>query len=210
MQDLTIDNLYQYLLTLDFTKGVMPKKQYIILHHSLTEDGKTVNWNAIRDYHMSWRFEGNVITEAEGNALIAKGVQGVEPPDSDIGYNFGVEDTGAKDRLPVFERGRSLYVPGAHAKGFNTNGIGICVVGNYQTVRPSQAKWDLASLACCYLRKVWFDKLGVNLKVLGHRETYPLLGVPVVKDCPGTAWDMNLFRKCVYGEISSDAVYKHS
>lgn len=204
----TIDNLYQYLNSLDFTNSVIQAKKYIVLHHSLTADSKVVNWEAIRKYHMAWRYQGNVITEAEGNALIAKGVKGVEPPDSDIGYNFGIEDVGAKDGVPVFEYGRVLTIPGAHAKGFNTNGIGICVVGDYQTIRPERQKWDVAALACMYLRKVWYDKLAINLKVLGHRETYPLLGVAVAKDCPGSAWDMNLFRDCVYGTITSDEVYK--
>ena len=85
--------------------------EYIVIHHSLTADGKVVDWSAIRKYHkehLGW---------------------------SDIGYNFGVEDIYGEYEVLV---GRPLTRPGAHCKerSMNTKGIGICFVGNYDIVKP--------------------------------------------------------------------------
>lgn len=203
MQDV-IDNLYDDLSKLDFTKGDVPLKKWIVIHHSLTPDHGVKGWDEIRKYHMSWRYDGNTISEDSAKDMIAKGVKGVEEPWDDIGYNFGIVEANG---VSTFVNGHSLYTPGTHAIGFNTNGIGICVEGNYQTTRPERDKWDLAALACMYIRKVWYDKLKVNIKVIGHRETYPLLGVPVVKDCPGSAFNMDDFRACAYGTKTSDQIY---
>ena len=83
-----------------------------MIHHSLTEDSKTVSWPAIRKYHKEtnkWR---------------------------DIGYHFGVEWAGLEVEAVV---GRPLDMVGAHCKegGMNEKAIGICVVGNYDLNPPS-------------------------------------------------------------------------
>jgi len=88
---------------------MVPKK--IIVHHSLTKDGATVSWGAIRRYHMEvlgW---------------------------SDIGYHAGVElmRNGYEAVL-----GRPWDAVGAHTRGHNFDSLGICFVGNYDLEEPSE------------------------------------------------------------------------
>jgi N-acetylmuramoyl-L-alanine amidase len=92
--------------------------QYIIIHHSLTEDGKEVDWNAIRKYHI------------EHNGWI------------DIGYHYGIEQVGNEYQIQI---GRPEWAIGAHTleQGMNGKSIGICVVGNYDLAPPPEAAMEL-------------------------------------------------------------------
>ena len=85
--------------------------KYIMIHHSLTRDGKVVDWNAIRRYHVKvrgWR---------------------------DIGYHWGVERVGESY---VVQKGRPMNTPGAHCREghMNFKAIGVCFVGNYDLEPP--------------------------------------------------------------------------
>lgn len=87
---------------------------------------------------------------------------------SDIGYNFLIDFRGN-----IYE-GRGWNRVGAHAKGYNTATIGVCVIGNYDAVLPSPAA--LSSLIQLYgeAQRLKGGKLGL----FGHREVGST-------DCPG-------------------------
>jgi N-acetylmuramoyl-L-alanine amidase len=96
----------------------MNKPEKIIIHHSLTKDGKVVDWTAIRKYHI------------EHNGW------------NDIGYHWGIELVGDKW---VIQKGRDEITKGSHTKEQNTNykSIGICVVGNYDISSLPQEAFKL-------------------------------------------------------------------
>jgi len=93
------------------------KPNSIIIHHSLTEDGRTVSWDAIRWYHV------------HTNGWTA------------IGYQLGIELIGNTYEILM---GRMLDQVGAHCKegGMNNCSIGICVVGNFDKAPVPSAQLD--------------------------------------------------------------------
>jgi N-acetylmuramoyl-L-alanine amidase len=102
------------------------KVKKLIIHHSLTRDGKVVDWTAIRKYHI------------ETNGWV------------DIGYQYGIELVGDKY---VVQKGRSEHTPGAHCLGQNDKSIGICVVGNYDLAEPANAALNLLAELCADICK---------------------------------------------------------
>lgn len=136
----------------------------IIIHHSLTEDGETVSWNAIRDYHVKikgWR---------------------------DVGYHYGIELVG--NQYDIF-KGRMDNEVGAHCLGFNDNSIGICVVGNFDQQAPNERQLALLKKLCRSLMDIYGIKIE---NVLGHWETFEMRNVPIEKSCPGVKFSMPAFR----------------
>lgn len=86
------------------------KPMGIVIHHSLTKDGKTVDWDAIKKYHMT----------------------APEFMMDDIGYHGGVERINGKVMILT---GRPINKMGGHTKGANDM-LGLCVVGNYDLAPP--------------------------------------------------------------------------
>jgi N-acetylmuramoyl-L-alanine amidase len=141
------------------------KPSHIVVHHSATPDGLTNDWESIRRYH----------THTKGW--------------NQIGYHFGLERING---VLTLLKGRPIGSVGAHAIGFNAKSIGICVVGNFDAEVPDSEQMETLSAICVDLQRQ-FDIPRKN--VIGHRETYVLLGVPVQKTCPGKLFSMDLLRE---------------
>ena len=155
----------------------------IIVHHSATPDGRTFDWQAIRKYHMSYAYNGNIISAETAHQLKKEGKK-VKPPWDDVGYHFGIELINSKYEIIS---GRMLGKPGAHCieNNMNKKSIGICVVGNFDKIPPPLEAWSLTAsmvASLCHMFKIPFTK------VKGHRE------YASYKSCPGSKWDMDKFR----------------
>ena len=114
---------------------------HIIIHHSLTPDGDTVSWNAIRTYHLSLGW-------------------------AEIGYHFGIETIKGHDEIFM---GRMPDQPGAHCKqqAMNFRSLGICLVGDYDATIPTDAKLTLLAKLTRSLQAIY--KIPSD-KVRMHRE----------------------------------------
>ena len=143
------------------------KPRYIIIHHSLTKDWLLADVEAIRKYH------------------IRKGW-------NDIGYHYVLEYVRDTKHARIYI-GRTRLTPGAHALGFNTKSIGICVVGNFDktTLSPTEDKYQV--LVRLIMRIMQGFDIPVK-NIIGHRETYKLRHKRIEKTCPGSRFDMVTLR----------------
>ena len=127
-------------------------KTHLVLHHSLTKDGQTVSWNAIRRYHM------------------------LELGWLDNGYNFGVEDIGGSYEILA---GRPLLARAAAAyqNGMNRKGVHVCFVGNYDLAPPPVAMLDVAARFLADICEALSIPLTTEF-VTGHRDVAPYKSCP--------------------------------
>jgi N-acetylmuramoyl-L-alanine amidase len=104
----------------------------------------------------------------------------------DIGYHYLIGNKRPFTRDGKIYSGRSESVPGAHARGYNFNSIGICLIGNFNKTVPSEKQMNaLVSLA---RQRMAFYRIPVE-NILGHAE---LPGAK--KSCPGRNIDMSEVR----------------
>ena len=160
----------------------------IVIHHSLTPDGLTVSWNAIRRYHTSYRLEGLTIDPAQVNGLLDAGMP-VQRPWTDIGYHFGIELVDARYEILT---GRMMTETGAHCtqQRMNQRALGVCFVGNFDET-PVPVPQLAAGLK---LVRSLMEVFGITLgRVYGHRELAPY------KSCPGRKFDLRQFRTDLLG-----------
>jgi N-acetylmuramoyl-L-alanine amidase len=138
--------------------------EYVMLHHSLTKDGDTVSWPAIRRYH--------------------KDVKGWR----DIGYHFGIERV-TSGGLPSWEIlvGRHWTQRGAHCPqgAMNRKAVAICIVGNFDLIPVPDGQWQAATQFVAFLLRRF--ELTPS-RIVGHREYNS------AKTCPGTQFNLDKFR----------------
>lgn len=149
--------------------------EYLVIHHSLTADGTTLDTEAIRRYHV------------EVNGW------------NDIGYHYVIERVNG---TPGIYEGRPVEQYGAHCKEARMNAlsIGVCIVGNYDLAPPDDELLSFAAGACSILLRE-FKVPAWN--AIGHREAGMLAGYDwkkgQYKSCPGKMFDMDRFRSMLYG-----------
>ena len=159
------------------------KPRYIIIHHSHTKDGITLDYAAIRKYHIEhngWR---------------------------DIGYNYVVENYGGN---MVARKGRTIGDKGAHTVelGMNRKSVGVCIVGNFDLEPPSDEHLRMTAQLCMAIQVNWQIPVA---NILGHREVGEMAGydwrvkgptgIPQFKSCPGKRFSMGDLRELIWGSI---------
>ena len=89
-----------------------------------------------------------------------------------IGYHYVIRKDGS------IERGRPRTNIGSHAYGFNSQSIGINVVGDFMVGEPNEAQLDSLVNLLADLKDIYELEVNENT-VLGH-------GDLMSTDCPGT------------------------
>lgn len=144
-------------------------KEYIVIHHSATSDGL-----------------GNRDFDAIKNAHIKKGYR-------DIGYHWVVE---AVEGKLVAQPGRPEWDIGAHCIARNKDGIGVCVVGNYQEMVPTDELYTFVADLCKQITSRHPIK-----EIGGHRDYDTTV-------CPGRLFDVEKIRQLMKGEIYLSSIFK--
>ncbi|WP_459195707.1 N-acetylmuramoyl-L-alanine amidase [Wukongibacter baidiensis] len=90
--------------------------------------------------------------------------------------------------------GRPEWAIGAHTMGYNSIAIGICVQGNYDEERMSEAQFEAVVELCNYL----CQKYDISI-VKGHRELK-------ATRCPGMYFPLSELREAIFGKIDTYTV----
>jgi len=143
----------------------------LVVHCAATPNGRAVPIEEIDRWHRARGFERAWEARVGAGPWAGRGPhqQALEA----IGYHFVIGVHGVTDA------GRRLTETGAHARGWNTRGVGICLVG---TDRFTIGQWETLRALVRSLPR----KLPRLHHILGHRD---LPGVH--KSCPGfdvAAW----------------------
>lgn len=166
---------------------------WVIIHDSVTSDGREHGWANIRQYHMNFRVDGNVVPEEEFYKRKSAWEGKVfELPWHEIGFHFGVE---LIDQEYAVRVGRQIIEIGDHCKAgeFNSRSVGICVIGNFNKFPPPIAQVNLTRLLVGAIQRVCKIR---PVNVIGHREAQMISGVLPEnrQNCPGALFDMASFR----------------
>lgn len=133
----------------------------IVVHCSATPPSMDIGADEIRDWHVNTNKW------------------------SDIGYHFVIRRSGQ------IQTGRPLTRPGAHTKGYNTNSIGICLVGGVDDSGNPEDNFTPEQFNSLLFKLAEFEDEYPEAEILGHRDLSPDVnhdGVVTkdewVKDCP--------------------------
>ncbi|MBU4162484.1 peptidoglycan recognition protein family protein [Patescibacteria group bacterium] len=110
----------------------------------------------------------------------------------DTGYHYLIGNTRPFTKNGKLYTGRSEEFEGAHTLGYNGNSLGICLIGNFDKVIPSEKQFE--TLFSLLEEKI--KKYNVTVEnVRGHSE-FP----NVEKSCPGKLLNMNYVRAVLSGQ----------
>jgi hypothetical protein len=134
-------------------------KEHIVIHHSATTDGIVYrDFDSIKAGHLARGFR-------------------------DIGYHWIIESVNNK---LVAIPGRAEWDTGAHCPGKNEDGIGVCVVGNFEKEVPSEELYQFVANKC----KDVISRHPIK-SITGHYDHCPTL-------CPGKNFNLDRVRQLVY------------
>lgn len=160
----------------DYDVPVIARKEWGSMPaHPENMDKNSGGWKRITVHHSADRdpppLDGTVAASAAAVRSIQKAhVEGKDTHYGDIGYHFVIDPYGK-----VFQ-GRELKYQGAHASGDNNvQNIGVCLIGNFDNERPTEA-------ALAALRKM-LDELRSDYKI-ARSSVYTHKDLKST-DCPG-------------------------
>ena len=154
------------------------KREFIVIHHSLTKDGVTVSWPAIERYHVRtqhWR---------------------------DIGYHAGVELVGGPELgeyayQGLIGRPEDDFAAACHEAHMNQIGLHLCLVGNFDLAPPPK---EMLIRAAIRFIIPWMRRYNIPADhIIGHRDAGLMAGFDwkkgQYKSCPGSQFDLDVLRK---------------
>lgn len=102
----------------------------------------------------------------------------------DIGYHYVIRRDG------TLESGRDLDEPGAHAKGYNADSVGVCLVGGVDEMGKPDANFTFAQYKTLHSLLARMKKHQTLLSIMGHRDISD-------KACP--CFDIHQFAGDLFG-----------
>ena len=179
----TIEELRQII------KSVKKQWQSLIVHCSAVRDNIIISdFDAIRKFHKSYRYQGNIINRVEANKIMASGKKVVFPW-QEIGYHIVIEYMNGGI---VIKLGRSLESSGAHCTGQNGVAIGICVVGDFNETEPNAETYETLAEVIELLVKHNSVKLD---------KVYPHSFFATWKSCPGKKFLMSKLMAIICSKL---------
>lgn len=140
---------------------VRRRTDFIVVHASATKPAQDIGAAEIRRWHVEDR--------------------GFD----DIGYNQVIRRSGA------IELGRPLHIAGAHARGYNSVSVAVCLVGGLNPNGRPEDNFTDAQYEALRKTLVYWNAIYPAARILGHRDLSPDLDGDVIiepeewlKDCP--------------------------
>lgn len=115
---------------------LMETVRRIVVHHSATDSGSAALFRLLHRAVNGW---------------------------SDVGYHFVIGNGNGSPDGHV-EKGRKLPYRGAHARGGNEDSIGICLVGNFNTGKPTALQMEsLGRLLTKLMEQYSIEPSGISI-----------------------------------------------